>query len=107
MATEHSDPSADADIGGDASASGQAADPVAVKGKAGVQAGGPLMGDPGALGSMYGSGAGEGTAEAKPSGTRADSSDAISSNDVAPLVHTSMDDVVREVEAKASKLSRG
>lgn len=106
MATDHLDPKADASVDGDTSASGRTADPVATDGDAAVQAGGPFKGDPGRIGSLYASGGGVGRGEARPSGNRSDS-DAKPSSDVAPLVHTAMDDIVREVEAKASKLSRG
>lgn len=98
MTIDHSN--ADAGVGGDASAAGHRADPVATNGKATAQAGGPHEGDPETFGSGIGKGA------ARPSGDRADASPATVSNAVAPLVHTAMDDVVRDVEARAAALSR-
>ena len=106
VARDHSDPKSDSSVDGDASATGPTADPVATDGEAAVQAGSLFDDGLGAAGSVYASGGGTGKGEARPSGSRS-GSDATSSNDVAPLVHTAMDDVVRDVEAKASKLSRG
>ena len=89
------------DQDGGATASKKRADPVAARSEDLAQAGGPVAGEPGAGGAQFGSGRmHEGGAE--PSGNRADSNAPIAS-DVAPLVHTSMDDEVRTAEEKAHK----
>lgn len=101
MATKHSEQDGDPSIGGDRTASGQMADPVATKGKAQAQAGGPLAGEPAAGGTGYASGGQNGPGGPDPSGRRTGSPDIPASNEVAPPVRTAMDDDVRATEEKA------
>ena len=79
-------------------------DPSAAQNENLADAGGPLGGEPGAGGAGFGSGE-PAAGGAKPSGNRA-KSDAPISSDVAPIVHTSMDDTVRDVEEKAHRSTR-
>ena len=105
MATERSGRDGDPSTGGDASNAGQRSDPVATENQRLAQAGGLRGGEPGAGGGAYGSGGHKGKGDAEPSGSRTESSKATPSNDVAPLVHTGMDDEVRATEEKAAKVA--
>lgn len=93
----------DEQAGGEAETAGHRADPVVSENQRVIQSGGPLSGDPGAGGEAYGSGGHKGRGPAGPSGSRMGSSDATPSNEVAPRVHTSMDEDVRATEEKAAR----
>ncbi len=88
----------------DATVSEGGTDPLATENEALTQGGGPLAGEAGNGGAGFGSGDLK-KGNAKPSGTRAKSDVPIAS-DVAPLVHTSMDDDVRAVEEKGHRSAR-
>lgn len=90
----------DPGIGGDASAAGQTADPVARDGKALAQAGGPRVGEPAAGGTGYASGgqpAGDG--DPRPE-ARADTP---ASNTVAPTARSAMDGDLHETERRSGQ----
>ncbi len=85
---------------GDAEIAGQRADPVAAQNEDLVQTGGPVAGEPARGGDAYASGGQKGPGAAAPSGNRAPDSDVPASNVIAPRVHTSMDDDLRDTEEK-------
>lgn len=87
-----------------ATASEGGTDPLASRNEDLTNAGGPLAGKPGAGGTGFGAGEPQ-KGHATPSGKRA-VSDAPIASDVAPIVHTSMDDEVRAVEAGAHRSTR-
>ena len=97
MADGHSERDGEAEI------AGQRADPVAAQNEDLVQAGGPMAGEPARRGDAYASGGQKGPGAAAPSGSRAGAADVPASNTVAPLVHTSMDEEVRETEEQMRK----
>lgn len=82
---------------------GQRADPVAAQNEDLAQAGGPIAGEPGRGGDAYASGGPKGRGAVEESGSRTGGSDAPIASDVAPRVHTAMDDDVRATEEKARK----
>ncbi|WP_237478058.1 hypothetical protein [Lichenibacterium dinghuense] len=82
---------------------GQRADPVAAQNEDLVQAGGPVAGEPARGGDAYASGGPKGKGGVAPSGSRTAGSDAPIASDVAPRVHTAMDEEVRDAEEKARK----
>ena len=89
----------DPGIGGDASAAGQTADPVARDGEALAQAGGPRTGEPAAGGTGYGGGRPLGDGEPRPE-ARADTP---ASNSVAPPSRTAMDGDLHETERRSGQ----
>ena len=82
---------------------GQRADPVAAQNEDLAQGGGPVAGEPAKRGDAYASGGPKGKGGVETSGSRTAGSDAPIASDVAPRVHTAMDDDVRATEEKARK----
>ena len=88
----------------EAETAGQRADPVATRNADLAHAGGLFTGEVEPGGAGFGSGpTPKGTA--KPSGTRA-KSDAPIASDVAPMVHTAMDDDLHAVEEQSHRTTR-
>lgn len=99
MVTRQSDPAADGSIGGDATAAGQSADPIATRTKDLAGRGGPLAGEPAAGGSGLPSGDRSGAGRSGPGGPRPAAADVPASNEAAPPYRSAMDEDLHRVDA--------